>query len=334
VLFVVWTSYSRRASELGKHAGCDLLFVNHLIKSRGLLWKIFNPVDYLYKSLYTLIVLSIKHPKIVFAQSPPSICANVCFLYCFLFKRKLVIDAHNGSFRKRWISVPFFITVMQRADVVLVHNDELEKSLRDSYHNINFFNLPDKIPELSVQEEPAEKSKCDYLLVVLAYNYDEPVKEILMALDAFSNENKSGVSFQLTGNYKKEIELYEKYSKNSSINFTGYVSNAEYERLLMNASGVIAITTQPMLQQCALIEALGAGIPVITSETETNKRIFFKGGVFASPDSTSIKKAIINFLENKNKLKEEISELRNYWVKDWHKKYERLVDQLTGITLK
>jgi len=42
----------------------------------------------------------------------------------------------------------------------------------------------------------------------------------------------------------------------------------KYDNLLYNAFGVIALTTSQMLQQCAGMEAIGAKVPVIVSDTD------------------------------------------------------------------
>jgi len=71
-----------------------------------------------------------------------------------------------------------------------------------------------------------------------------------------------------------------------------FIPRTEYEEVLTNAYGVIALTEKSMKQSCAIAEAVGANLPIITSDTDTNRNLLFGGAIFSPVDVPGIKKAI------------------------------------------
>ena len=292
--------------------------------SRGLLWKLFFWVDYLYKTLITLFFLLKEKPTHVFAVSPPSFCPMICWFYCKISGIKLAVDAHNRTFSKRWISVPFIEKVLHSADIVIVHNDEFYRYLKTIFPQIRFFILQDKIPSLLSRKEDNTFISEKYFLAVLSYYDDEPVEQILIAAKKYLEVNGINIKFKLTGNYLKKKHLYRKYSSVNGIEFLGFVDQSTYNQLVVNAFGIIALTIEDMLQQCASIEAMGAGIPLIISNTDTNRRLFFKGAVITDIDPISIKRSFEIFVKDKEKLLLEMRELKIYWEEQWNKAFAKL----------
>ena len=268
VVSTLWYHYDRRLTVLSDYLHARTIFVNHLIQSRGKLWKLFFWVDYFYKAIYTLSLLVYFKPEVVIAASPPSLCPVFCGIYCKIFKKNLVVDAHNSAFQQPWISVPFYLKILQLAKVVIVHNYEYENYLKKKYANIKFIALHDKIPEFQSNEENKLLKCRKYFLIVLSYSYDEPLIEIFDAIKSFLSKEHFDIIFKITGNYKKKLDLYNKYNDVDGIEFLGFVEKIKYDNLLYNAFGVIALTTSQMLQQCAGMEAIGAKVPVIVSDTD------------------------------------------------------------------
>ena len=324
---ILWYHYGRRAVVLSEHLNAKTLFVNHLIKSRGIIWKLFFWADYAYKGLYTLLFLVYYKPDVVFATSPPAFCPIFCWAYCKVFRKKLIVDAHNSAFTGRWISTPFYKNVLQSAFMVIVHNYEYEKYLKKKYPNIRFHTLHDKIPTFKPVNGKNGKDTDNrkHFLLPISYGYDEPVEQLFEAIESFLNrENTLNIGFKITGNYLKRKDLYERYNRVDGIEFLGFVDFNIYDNLLRNAFGVIALTTAQMVQQCAVIEAMGASVPVIVTETETNLRLFYRGAVFTKVDVSGIENAIREFVYKRPELAEGVEAVRNHWHKRWETDFEKL----------
>jgi len=210
----------------------------------------------------------------------------------------------------------------------LVHNDELEKYLKIKYRNIPFYILPDKIPDFPLQNENIQNPQKAYFLAPVTFSFDEPIEEMLDAIRLFLDTTKFPMEFIITGNYKIRDEIYDKYHNVVGIRFVGYVDNPTYDKLLTNAFGVIALTTRQMTQQCAAVEAMGANVPLIVSDTDTNRRLFSQGAIITSIDRNSIKNSIEQFIREKGDLLDGITERKKIWNQAWDKAFIGLKHQL------
>lgn len=323
-VFVVWSPFTPRAAAFAQRMNSKLYFVNHLIKNRGVIWKFFHWIDYAYKAMRTIVFLIVNNPKIVFAQSPPSFCPMVCYLYCFVLKRKLVIDCHDSTFKSMWFFVPFFKKTLASSNVVIVHNNELAKYVNEN-NKYPVFVLNDKLKDLQALKLDQNKCNNKYFLVIFIYDNDEPVGEVLEAIKQLQNENEVEYVFKLTGNYLKREDLYWKYKNVKGVEFLGFVPRKNYEFLLGNAFGVIALSNQNMKQSCAIAESVGAKVPLIASDTETNRRLLCDGATFTSVDVQSIKVSIHEFIENRSVLMEGIKSVRKNWEIKWENDFSKLL---------
>lgn len=99
IIFISWTNYHSHTQLLGQAIGANIFYINHLIASRKIFWKLFFYIDYLYKSIRTLTIIIKNKPSVVVVQNPPSIApVVVVFLSLFAARFKVVIDSHNWLF--------------------------------------------------------------------------------------------------------------------------------------------------------------------------------------------------------------------------------------------
>lgn len=327
---IVWYDYCRRATVLGEHLNASVIFVRHLIKSRGKLWRLFFWIDYAFKGIKTILVLLYHKPEHVFATSPPSLCPIFCWIYCRVFQKKLIVDAHNSAFMKPWIVIPFYKKVLQSSAVVIVHNYEYEEFLKKGFPAFNFHTLHDKIPVLESSNGKSSYEK-KYFLVIVSYGLDEPLDELFKAIKLIlSQEGKPQAIFKITGDYHKRLDLYDQYHQVTGIEFLGFVNFDRYDNLLQNAFGIIALTTAQMVQQCAAIEAIGATVPLITTDTDTNRRLFFRGAVLTNSDHLSIVDAIVKFHSQRPALLDGIREVKTCCTQQWKKDFATLNKLIEG----
>jgi glycosyltransferase involved in cell wall biosynthesis len=221
-----------------------------------------------------------------------------------------------------WISVPGSINIMKQASLVLVHNEEFRDFLEPKYQGVNFYTLPDNLPDFNNSltfefDDNREK----YFLVILSFAYDDPLWEMFEAFKMYLNNSDLQINFYITGNYKKNIHIYNTYSKISGINFLGYIEDTKYVELLKNAYGVISLSIREMVQQCAVVEAISANIPLICSNNSTNRRIFNQGAVLTENNSEDIYSAIIKFVYTGGLLKQGVHKVRKEWEIDWIKRF-------------
>ncbi len=233
--------------------------------------------------------------------------------------KQLVIDGHNGAFMDPWIKVPFYNYVLRNSSVVLVHNEEFYKHVREKFKKINFFTLPDSLPDLSSYSLNSS-GNIKYFLVILSFAYDEPLKELFTGIKEYLAENSTNIEFYITGNFNNNIEIYNNYNALKDIKFLGFIDDEKYLRLLKNAFGIISLSTREMVQQCAVVEAVGAEVPLVCSDNETNRRIFNKGAILTRNNHEDIYYAIQKFVLNETKLRREIQAIKNNWQTDFENK--------------
>lgn len=309
IVIVMWYAYSRRAKSLSVELDAELILLDTFITKNIKLRKFLIWIDYLFKSLVTFKILHDRNPDIIIATSPPSFCPIICYFYGKLFKKELVVDAHNSGFLLPWIKTPLYKLILKRSSYILIHNEEFLNYLKKQYLAFKFHLLPDPLPKLKFNPE-IKIQFTKYILIICSFANDEPLEIIFESIKNFNISYKVNFQFLVTGNYKKNIELYKKYNEKFNINFLGFLNDEIYTNFLLNASAVITISTKKMVQQSAAIESLAACIPMILENSETNRRIFFKGVVLTEISVKSLKNSLIELSVKLPTLKREITELR------------------------
>lgn len=329
ILIIMWYGYSRRAKSLSKELNADLLLIDTYITKNVFIRKYLLLFDYLIKSIITFFNLIKINPDLIIATSPPSFCPIICCIYAKLFNRIFLIDGHNSAFLKPWIKVPFYNIALREAKLVLVHNLELFTFLSKKYLHYNFTVLPDPLPNFNSSNNKISEPNEKYFLVILSFSSDEPINllfnSIKIYLSTFGNEN---FLFYITGNYLKNKEVYKQYCQIKGIKFLGFLNHEDYEKLLIDSFAVITFSTKPMVQQSATIESLAASVPFISENSETNRRIFYKGVILTDLEEKKIIESINLMIEKRDMLKNEISLLRQEYYTNWKvqlKKFTSLI---------
>ncbi len=328
-VFITWTSFNPHSSLLSEAFNSKIYYIKNLINSRGILWKLFFLLDYIYKITRTIGIILKTHPNLVVMQNPPSIVPVVIVLLSYIKKYKTVVDSHNGAFEKPWKSIPFYRWSLRKADIVILHNKQIFKRMdqNDSYNGINFKILNSRLSEFAdVKKENLIGEP--YFLVVSTFSGDEPMDILLEGLRLFNKKNSDNILFKLTGNYNKSPLLYNGYKNDRNIEFLGFVSNEQYSRLIVSAFGVISLSTRDDVQQFALMESIGAGVPFISNDNLTNRALFENKMILIEITPENIAEGIELFLRDKRILDKNITELKNIILNKWEKDFSSIKSEL------
>lgn len=330
VIFISWTSHARHSELLGKALGAKMFYVKNFIKSRGIFWKVFFLFDYLSKSIRSFKIIRVENPAIVFVQNPPSF-APIVLAFIKKFKKiKIAVDSHNGAFEKPWVSIPLHKWALRNSDIVIVHNKNLYSNLINNHYfkNINFKILNSRLSDFTSFKNESLTEK--YFLVVTTFAGDEPVDEMMEGIREFNKQNSSSINFKVTGNYKKQLKIYEEYSNDPGIEFLGYVSEEEYNSQFVNAFGIISLSTRDDVQQFALMEAVGAEVPFISSKNSTNLSLFNNQMILTENTATGLTNAIVEFIGQRENLKSKILEIKKAQESRWYGDFKE-VKSFLGI---
>ena len=203
------------------------------------------------------------------------------------FNCKIVVDVHTGfvyghTFKGLIINKPFN-KLLNYADLVIVHNNEILDLLHPSIIAKTEV-VYDPWMFIQLTEQPS--SDDNYLVFPASFSPDEPLLEVLSAV----NEYKK-IKVVVTGNYYRNPSLLRFSS--SYVEFTGFLSREDYEKLLLNSSGVITGTNNEYTLMMSAWEAVAFQKPLILSETRTLRNMFDGYAFFYSWKS---RKSILNVL--------------------------------------
>ncbi len=153
---------------------------------------------------------------------------------------------------------------------------------------------------------------------------------ILDGIVRFSGTVKD-FKFKITGNYERNRELYKKYRGHNNIEFLGFVDDRTYDYLLVNAYGIIALSTRDDVQQFALMEAVGARVPFISNNNKTNIDLFENKMILIENSPAELVEGITNFIKNKDELENNIIEIKFHQTVKWEKEFNNLLEHLHSI---
>lgn len=293
------------------------MFARDLLSRNSVLRRPLILADYVAKTARTLRLLSQGTWDVVVATSPPSPCVDVCWLWSTHRNVPLVVDAHNGAFERRWLALPFYRTALEKARCVLVHNEELRTTVSAMLPRVTFKTLGDPPFFPAGSASPQLVCELPYCLVILSYDDDEPLEELFAALQAFLASSPSLVRFVATGNYRKRPRYYQQFRALPGIHFSGFLPPSEYRALLLGACAVVSLSRRAQVQQCGAVEAMAAGLPLLTSDGETSRGLFPEGAVLVQNRVEDIVRGLSLVLSRREELASAMVRLREERRAQW-----------------
>lgn len=280
-LFLAWVPFQRRAVTMESYFGYDLRHISLSFKH-----KLLRPWEYVIKAWQSLGLMLRQRPKILWVQMPPAPLLYLVFAYKTLLNRrvKLVADCHNATFRAPWIKFPGVVALLNRCDVVIVHNDAVALQakglgIRPDRTQV----LLDRVQPLAQGSGFAEVAKrldlkAPWFLIPCSFNADEPIDEILTAA-----QQAPDLTFVLTGNPSRAKGRHDLSKAPSNVKFPGFLPEAQFNALLYNATAVVGLTKLDGIQLSVANEALGCGRPMVLANTSLLQRLFPSGAVYVNP---------------------------------------------------
>jgi glycosyltransferase involved in cell wall biosynthesis len=308
-MWVAWEKH-RRSLEL-----CDFLSIKPHIFDNNLPRFIKYPI--LLTKTYSLIKR--KRPSTLIVQNPSIILTLLACIIQWRFGYKLIVDTHNaGLMTDIFIlkACSFLYRYFQRkADMTIVTNEALSEIV-DRHNGIPYI-LPDRVPNLRNVRCRRLNSKYN-VVFVCTFGSDEPYKEVFNAAEFLSTE----ITIYVTGDYNKLPGRMIKTVPHNTV-FTGFIADEAYCSLLFSADLVLDLTFRENCLVCGAYEAVSVGTPMVLSDTKALRQYFYKGAVFTVNAPKEIAKSIMTALNNIERLKLEIKELKEELYHTWFARAER-----------
>lgn len=310
-LYVAWTEFQRRQVSMQQYFSYSNYFLGN--SRKGKFRKLF---DYLEKSLTTFLLCLRHKPGVVWLQLPPTPVLTVVLLYKILFNRnlKIVADCHNAMFRAPWAKLPLTAWQLNRCNLVLVHNDSLIDSAMALGVKTEVRVLEDA-PASMKTLAPQNRGGRPKILFPASFAADEPIAEFFAAAKKVPQAD-----FYITGNPARARGSHDLSNIPDNVTLTGFLSLDEFERLFMESAVILALTKFEGIQLSVCNEAVGAGKPMVVSNTEILRRLFYKGALHVDwRDPAEMAKACEDAISRQEQLGREARDLCveriDYWKK-------------------
>jgi len=297
----------------------ELEFISFAFKNR-----FSRPLEYLLKGWKTLMLFLRQHPEVIWVQLPPTPILYLAYLYKVLFNRQVILiaDCHNATFRPPWIKLPGAITLLNRCHVVIVHNDWVEKQVLELGVSQERIYVLETRPALIDCDTVSCQSNFPHpwILSPCSFNRDEPI-EIIFTAACLVPE----ITFVLTGNANRAKGIHDLSQKPANVHLAGFLPKTEFDNLLCTTDAVLGLTTLDGIQLSVANEAVGAGKPMVISNTDLLKSLFYQGAIYVdSLEPKSIAQGCKQALSNKNELTKEVIQLQEARNQRWLNQADKL----------
>jgi len=268
----------------------------------------------------TLLVLLKEKPQLVIIQNPSLVLSLFMVTLGKLMTKGVVVDAHNEGLRPFYSELncllPLYRLIQRKADLTIVTNTNLASMVEQNQGRP--FVLADRIPRFN---NPTEVSlKNEYRVTfVCTFEKDEPFVEVIESARIIS----PSIALYITGRHKKAPPAVIDAAP-SNVEFTGFLSDNDYENLLYSSDVIMDLTLMEDCLVCGAYEAVGMGKPMILSNTNAIKNYFSKGVIYTDNNAGAIASAIQEAIDNRQRLQAEAIELRQELEHDWDEKFSRL----------
>lgn len=321
-VFIVWTKYQSRVEALvkeydKKNKKIKIIYrENSSTKSK--VKKIMMYASYFLKDIQDL---NTHKPSNIFIQLPPTVSLLAPYVYKIFNKStKIIGDGHNSLFRKPWSNRTGTKTLINKLDVLIVHNKAVYENIQLEFSKkLKIVILEDNSIAVDKEKISTNLSLENNLSTVFfpaSFNLDEPIIEFIEAVKLNKN-----VEFFMTGNKEKLSRNFGIDHKEvpDNLTLTGWLSNKEYEQLLINCDILVGLTIYDDIQMSVSNEGLSYNKAMVLSKKNTLLNIYKNAAIFTENDAISISKSINEALNAKQKLIENsklILEEKNKRFKD------------------
>jgi glycosyltransferase involved in cell wall biosynthesis len=248
-----------------------------------------KPLGYLVQAARTVRIVRASRPDVVWVQAPPTFLPHLLLALRRVTRRfRIVVDAHNNVFLLPWSRFPGTFRVMNRCDLVLVHNAEVRTQAEAAGVATQRLRvLEDPPPAEEPAPAPAEPGEGPYVLVPCSFWVDEPIPVLL---DAARRVPELG--FRITGSRRRAEALGFTAQAPANVRFTDYVPNEKFEQMLAGAAVVLGLTSLEGIQLSVANEALGAERALVLSDTRILRALFGEAALFAPNTAAGLAAAL------------------------------------------
>ena len=324
VVYVAWTVFQRRQVSMAQLVEMECVFLPVAIG--GSVNKVTKACRYARLMHRTMTLLRRRKPAVVWLQIPqvPLLWAALLYRRLFDTSVRLVADCHNAMFVQRWARVPFGLSSLGRCDLVLVHNDAVQKAAAEmgvpTSRTVVLEDVPPTpAPALSSIPVQFAGRPRPWVLFPGSFAADEPIREVLEAACL------SGVgTIVITGRRENAAAGGHDIGEvGPNVVMPGYLQTEDFDALLCHCDVVLALTKVDGIQLSVCNEALGFGKPMVMSDTSLLRALFGDAAVLVrSEDPADIAAGIRAAYQDIGKYSSASLQLAERRRTEWLVKYD------------
>lgn len=285
---------------------------------------------------WTIGVVVRRRARMVFCQNPSIVLTTALALMSTPFRFQLVVDRHsNFKFRTRksrslkWRIFHFLSAyTLRKAEVTIVTTRKLMKWVH--LNGGRAVVLHDKIPDLSTRTVVDLKG-CPSVLFVCTYSWDEPIEEVLQAVNSFPVNSVLYITGRGTAAIHARVAEMNLQMRERRVVLTGFLPEDQYRAYMASADIVLVLTTVEDVLLCGAYEAVSLGKPLVLSGTNAIRGLFNQGVIYCENHAASISGAVTNAHLHENEIREQIVTLRKYLDELWMERFSLLLDRVKKV---
>ena len=318
-IWITWEAH-RRSSVLSEQFGAKYFVLECKSKHRI--------IRYIRLSIKTLNIINKEKASYVFCQNPSIVLALVLCGIKLFYNYVLIVDRHSNFIidTTNLIIIKCYDLIsditLKLADFTIVTNEHLRDYVVKK--GGNSLVLQDKLPILNLGNKINLQGEHNFTFITSS-SFDEPLKEVVAAFDNIDPL----VNLYITGNHSNNKFYKELISqKPDNIHFTGFLTEYDYQSLLISSDAIIVLTRFEYILTCGAYEGVALCKPLVLSDTKTIKEYFTSGAEYCDSDPESIKLAIEYCLNKLPELEKQITEFKRNIDETWANTFHKVVSSI------
>jgi glycosyltransferase involved in cell wall biosynthesis len=305
--------------------GFDTIFMPLLLGPR-----LLRPLQYLAHWVRTQGLLWRERPDVVWCQLPqtPVLSAAIWRRRWVDRRLRVVADCHNPMFAPPWIRWPGATSLLNRADLILVHTEPTARiasklGVRPGLIQV----LSDAPAEIGDIPVISPVSRDPYVLFLTGFNPDEPIAQLQDAARLAPE-----ILFCVTGDTRRAAGRHDLRASPPNMRFLGFMDVAALDSTIRGASAVLCLTKNNDEQSSSVAEAVGAGRPLVVSDTPVLRAMLPGGAIFVSTFApASIAAGCREALAQAPRLQAECATLLGTWTARWNAEASSVLTRIGAL---
>lgn len=310
-VFIAWTDFQRRQMSMAPLFGFKTFFLPVAPTLR-----LMRPFQYIAHAIETVSLLKRERPKLIWVQLPQAPLLSAALWYKRFHDRgvRIIADCHNRILNPPWNRWPGITAQLNQCDAIVVHNLKVLPKAKAMGIRQDILHVLEDPP--AVIREPASQAiefPRPWVLCLASFDPDEPIAELLAAARLAPD-----IRFVLAGETDRARGKHDLSVCPTNVILPGWLSGEKLDSAITTADAVLAMTKLNDAQLSSAAEAIGAGRPMVLSDTPVTRSMYYKGGVFVDTlDPVSIVQGCRAAIAEGPRLASESLELRDEHYARW-----------------